>query len=229
MNALPLLAAAALMGAAGAPHCAAMCAAPCAAAVRACGRSRATPQAFQLGRVTGYATGGAIAASGVSLLRGGLGASAVLQPLWTLLHLAALALGLWMLLRGQVPALARAAPVAPALAGGGWQRLHGPARGALAGAAWIAWPCGLLQAALLLAALGDSAWQGAAAMGVFALASSPGLVAAPWLLARLGKRSGGRLQDARWPVRIAGLMLASGSLWALSHGLWRHVAGWCGG
>jgi uncharacterized protein len=96
-----LIAAAGLMGLAGLPHCAAMCAAPCAAVARG---GAASPAVFQAARIAGYAAGGALAAWSVGALRDGLALAPVLRPLWTLLHLAALAAGLWMLWRGQWPA-----------------------------------------------------------------------------------------------------------------------------
>src|SRR5512134_2385262 len=166
-----LIAAAGLMGLAGLPHCAAMCAAPCAAVT---GRGAAAQPLFQVSRVAGYAIAGAVAAAGVAALREGLAFTSLLRPLWTLLHLLALTLGLWMLWRGQWPAWLQRDVAAPAHAGAGWQRIVvAPARSAAAGALWIAWPCALSQSALLVAALGSTPQQGAAAMAAFAIASSP--------------------------------------------------------
>lgn len=229
MNAIPLVASAALMGLAGAPHCTAMCAAPCAGVVRACGSQRANAPAFQIGRLAGYAAAGAVAAAGLAWLQRWLSVAPVLQPLWTLLHLAALALGLWMLAQGRLPVLRRSTVVSTDPLPEGWQRIRGPVRAAAAGGAWIAWPCALSQSALLLAALGSSAWQGAAVMATFALASAPGLVAAPWLLGRLQRLrpSAGTVEASVWPIRAAGLMVAVGSAWALGHGLWMRAAAWC--
>jgi sulfite exporter TauE/SafE len=229
MNVVPLIAAAGLMGLAGLPHCTAMCAAPCAAVVRGCGGAPGAGAAFQTGRWAGYAAAGAVVASGASWLQQWLSIAPVLQPLWALVHLAALALGLWMLAQGRLPVLQRSTTVTANPLPVGWQRVQGPARAAAAGAAWIAWPCALSQSALLLAALGSGAWQGAAAMSAFALASSPGLVAAPWVLARLQRLrpTTGTNDASAWPIRGAGLMLAAGSAWALGHGLWTRVAALC--
>jgi uncharacterized protein len=230
MEGWSLVAAAGLMGLAGLPHCAAMCAAPCAAVA---GRGPAAQPLFQAARVAGYAAAGALAAASVGLLREGLSYSPVLRPLWTLLHLAALAVGLWMLWRGQWPAWLQrraAAPSAQALPGG-WQRIAGPARSLSAGALWIAWPCALSQSALLVAALASTAEQGAAAMALFALASSPALWLGPALLQRVRGASGqggAAWMDGVWPMRIAGALLAAGSVWALGHGLWARFAAWCG-
>jgi hypothetical protein len=220
MDGWALVAAAALMGLAGLPHCAAMCAAPCAAVA---GRGAASQPLFQAARVGGYAAAGALAAASVGLLRDGLALAPLLRPLWTLLHLAALAVGLWMLWQGRWPSFAqRRAPSSAAPAG--WQRIALPARSAGAGALWIAWPCALSQSALLVAALGDTPGQGAAAMAAFALASSPAL----WLAALVarGTRAAGEMAMA-WGVRAAGGLLAAGSAWALGHGLWERVVAWC--
>lgn len=215
-----IVAAAALMGLAGLPHCTAMCAAPCAALT---GRGAGSQPLFQTARVAGYATAGALAAASVGALRESLAWTAALRPLWMLLHMAALALGLWLLWRGCWPAaLQRGAAVAPPLPGG-WQRIAGPVRSAGAGALWIAWPCALSQSALLVSTLASSPQQGAAAMAAFAVVSSPALWLGPVLLRRVsGLRSDGALA-----MRAAGALLAAGSAWALGHGLWARVAAWC--
>lgn len=228
MEGWSLVAAAGLMGLAGLPHCAAMCAAPCAAVA---GRGPAAQPLFQAARVAGYAAAGALAAASVGLLREGLSYSPVLRPLWTLLHLAALAVGLWMLWRGQWPAWLQRRAAAPSDAlPDGWQRIAGPLRSAGAGALWIAWPCALSQSALLVAALASTPGQGAAAMALFATVSSPALWLGPTLLRRAGAGSGASatLVHAVWSMRAAGLLLAAGSVWALGHGLWERVAAWCG-
>jgi len=225
MSEWPLMAAAGLMGLAGLPHCAAMCAAPCAAVA---GPSSPSQAVFQAARIGGYAAAGAVAAASVTALREGLAFSPVLRPLWTLLHLTALAFGLWMLACGRWPtwlARANAVPTPPA----GWQRIAGPVRSACGGAAWIAWPCALSQSALLVAALAESPAQGALAMAAFAVASAPALWLGPLVLQRwvLPTGLGASLATAAWPVRAAGALLALGSAWALGHGLWVRVLDWC--
>ena len=87
MAATALVAAAALMGLAGLPHCAAMCAAPCAAATG--GRASAQPL-FHVARVAGYATVGAVAAAGASAPLRLAGAMLALGSAWALGH------GLWL-------------------------------------------------------------------------------------------------------------------------------------
>jgi sulfite exporter TauE/SafE len=220
-----LIASAALLGLAGAPHCAAMCGAPCAALV---GRQPAAMATFHVARVASYAAGGALAAGSVGALLALSGWSPALRPIWAALHVAALSLGAWLLWTGRQPAwMARIGRrPAPATAGG-WQTVTGPLRAAAGGSLWVAWPCGLLQSALLVASMGSGATAGAVVMAGFALSSAAGLWAAPWALNRalggVGVASG-----ERWAVRAAGALLLAGSGWALGHGVWQQVAAFCG-
>lgn len=224
-----LIASAALMGLAGTPHCAAMCGAPCAALTG--GRSPGSIVAFHLARVASYAIGGAVAAASMGALASLSQLSPAIRPLWTLLHALAFALGLWLLWHGRQPAwmgsFGRVTRPAPATGTtGAWQRLRGPVRAAAGGSLWVAWPCGLLQSALLVAAMTGSTLAGAAAMSSFAVASSAGLIMAPWIWQRY-MQGEGAVQRERWVVRGAGLLLAGASGWALSHGLWHQVAAFC--
>jgi len=225
---LALIGSAALLGLAGTPHCAVMCGAACTAATGP-GGARAS-LTFQATRLAGYAAAGAVVAVGVGALASLAQISPALRPLWTLLHAAALGLGLWLLWYGQQPAwmsaLGRTPAPAPAAAAG-WSPMQLPVRAAAAGSAWVLMPCGLLQSALLLAALTGSAQSGALAMAVFAAASSAGLLLAPWVWQRLGQR--GALPWDRWLTRAAGLTLVGASSWALGHGLWQRVAVYCFG
>jgi uncharacterized protein len=220
-----LITSAALLGLAGAPHCTAMCGAACAAAV---GRSGVGSSImFQVARLAGYAAGGAVAASSVGAVAALAQWSPVLKPLWTLLQVAVLALGLWLLWQGRQPQWMSNIARSPQLAGG-WQRMQGPVRAALAGGLWIGWPCGLLQSALLLAALTQSAAAGAAAMAAFALTSSAGLWLAPWIWQRIGmadRTGAGRFEI--WAVRVTGAMLVAAAGWSLGHGLWHRVVAYC--
>jgi sulfite exporter TauE/SafE len=224
-----------LMGAAGLPHCMAMCGAANSALLSRCGgagpreRAGAADLAFHAARLLGYAGAGALAASGVSALRIFGEAVPALQPLWTLIHVAALALGLWLMVTGRQPAWMSARPRAlPApLAREGWQRVAGPARAGAAGAAWVAWPCGLLQSALIVATLANGALAGALVMTGFAIASAPGL----WMAGLLWRRTAaGRalgLVSGAWVVRFSGVFLGLASGWALGAGLWQRVADLC--
>ena len=225
----PLIVSATLLGLAGAPHCAAMCSAPCAAAT---GGARGNSVFFHVARVAGYAAVGALAAASVALLAGWSQLSPALRPLWVLVHVAALALGLWLVVRAQQPAwmsrLGSVPSAAPNSASAtGWQRMRGPGRAAVAGGLWVAWPCGLLQSALLVAALGSSAGTGALAMGGFALASAPGLLLGPWAWKKL-QQQGHAAARERLAVRAAGLLLVGAAVWALGHGVWQQIAAFCG-
>ena len=135
------------MGIVASPHCVAMCGAPCAALTSGCARSAS---GFHLGRLLGYSAAGAIAAGSVSALGAWSQIAPALRPLWTLLHLAFLALGLWWLTTGRQPHWMKRNAVVPVpvLVRGVGQRGR-PVRASLAGLAWVAWPCGALQAALL--------------------------------------------------------------------------------
>ena len=227
-----------LLGLAGSVHCLAMCGAPSAAAVHAC--SGAQPRdgwtAFHAGRLIGYALAGAVAAASMGALARWSSWSPALRPLWTLLHMAALALGLWLLVRGRQPGwlerAGRGTQRTAALPGLGWQRVHGPAKAGAAGLAWVAWPCGLLQSALVVAALANTAAGGATVMAVFALVSAPALGLAPWLWGRWGSWQGasGQVLSARvnaGAVRLAGALLAAASVWALAHDLIRQAIAFC--
>lgn len=230
-----LITGAALLGLAGTPHCAAMCGAPCAAV---CGKDRpANALSFQVARVASYAAAGAVVAASVGALASLSQLSPALRPLWVLLHALLLSLGLWMLWQGRQPAwmgqVGRVPAAAPTASspGAAWAPLRGPLQGSLragaAGALWAAWPCGLLQSALLMASLTGGAAAGAGAMAAFAVASSGGLLLAPWIwrwLASTGQARG--FEKAL--VRGAGAMLAVGSTFALGMGVWHQVAAFCG-
>lgn len=233
-----LIASAALLGLVGSPHCAAMCGAPCAALTRhrVSGRPRAALAAFLGGRLLGYAIGGAGVAAGFMWLASLGSLASALRPLWTVLHAAALGLGLWLLITGRLPRWI--GPVGridrgnalPATLEGGWQRLRyikGPARAGAVGAVWLVLPCGLLQSALLMAALANTPLNGAAAMAAFAATSSLGLGLYPALWQHWLGHTGGALRASALAARLAGAVLVSSSGWALGHGLWLRVAALC--
>lgn len=233
---LTLVFGALLLGAAGIPHCAAMCGPACAAVVgsRSDPSGRNAVWAFQAARLTGYAGVGALAAAGVGLAEA-MGSSApVLRPVWILLHMAAMALGLWLAITGRQPGwMSRVLVRQPT--GSAWQPVNGP-RGALrtrsmaamaAGLFWVAWPCGLLQSAVVMAALANTPLGGAGVMAAFATASAAGLWWGPWALSRVSPGMGGRVTE--WAVRGAGVLLAVGSAWALGHDVWMRVVAYCFG
>lgn len=212
------------LGAATTPHCALMCGSPCAALT---GGRRDAGAWFLAGRGAGYMAAGALAAASVGALGAWARASPRLQPLWTLVQLAFLVLGLWWLITGRTPArLLRDGAVPVHVV----PRRRRSLRAALGGLAWVAWPCGALQAALLLAALGNDAAGGALVMGAFALASSPALLAAPWLWSWWQRRRGEPSASARFQAfgyRCAGLGLASASAWALGATLHERLGAIC--
>ena len=225
MNA-PLILAGLAMGVAASPHCVAMCGASCGALTSGCARNAA---GFHLGRLLGYMAGGAVAASSIAALGAWSQAAPALRPLWTLLHLAFLALGVWWLATGRQPDwMKRDSAVAIRVVG----RRGRPLRTGLIGLAWVAWPCGALQGALLLSALASSAQGGAFVMAAFAIGSMPALAAAPWVWARWEAVSGRAVSPAQIAMlgfRVAGFGLVLGSGWALTHGIWERFAAWCVG
>jgi hypothetical protein len=228
-----------LMGLASAPHCAAMCGLACAAATCTSHsrHRRAASLAFHGARATSYAVVGALASAGVAAATLAAPAAPALRPFWVMLHGAALVLGLWMAVTGRQPGwmmrLGSSRPGALAMTGG-WQpltlRRKGWGAGA-AGALWAAWPCGMLQSALVVAALCQGPASGALAMGGFALASAPGLLLTPWVLAWLNR--GGALRAAwaegglRLAIRVSGAALAAGALFALNRDAWQRLVAYC--
>jgi len=212
-----------LMGLAGGPHCVAMCGAACAGLGQAAGEQRVQAlTAFQVGRLTGYSLLGALAAMSVQGLGWLTTQSAAIRPLWTLLHLAAMALGLLLMLQARQPVwLDQSARRLWAKV----RQFHAR-RGALApllvGVFWALMPCGLLYSALMVAALTGHALDGAMTMALFAVGSSVSLWAGPWLWLRLQT-----LGDGAWGMRLAGLTLFAVSAWGLWMGLVHNQAPWC--
>ncbi|WP_418320948.1 sulfite exporter TauE/SafE family protein [Piscinibacter sakaiensis] len=262
---LGLSSSALLMGLVGGPHCLAMCGAACSAVAGRCGgrRPRRALLAWQLGRAVAYSAAGAAVASSVGLLAQWGSELAWLRPWWLMLHVAALALGLWMSWQGRAPAWLAAPLTAPAadvtpqradgrslasavisLPAGAALRGRGgsaslasalpeaasPAwRAGLVGLGWVALPCGLLHAALLTAALGSSALDGAMVMASFAVGSGLSLWVGPslwlvltrWLPSRGAERVAGANAERFGPkqaTRLAGGLLTIGAMWALWHG-----------
>ncbi|HEU5296096.1 MAG TPA: sulfite exporter TauE/SafE family protein [Burkholderiaceae bacterium] len=224
-----LIVAAALMGLAGAPHCTAMCGAMCSATIRRCAPAAplAGSAAFMLGRLAGYAVAGALAAWAVSSLGRMASATPALRALWTVFHLAALSLGLWLLVRARQPRWIEAIGAPGPRAPGTVMVVRGPLCAGAAGLAWLALPCGLLQSALVMAALADGPAGGAAAMAAFALTSSTGLSLVPVIVRRWAAGDAKATRLPGWAMRVAGLGLVATSGWALGHGLWERVAALC--
>ena len=220
-----------LMGLAGGPHCAAMCGAAHGAIAQRGGAAQAQQAllALQLGRLVSYALAGALVALSVSWVRTFEAAAPLLRPLWTMLHVAAIALGLWLVWAGRAPAwLAQVSRQTSPVAAGSqplrfFMRVPAVRRAGLLGLCWAGMPCGLLQSALVVAALASGPLQGAGVMAGFAVASSISLWLAPRLWLRFGAR-GGRTGESLLPVRLAGGLLAGASFFALAHGLGSAIA-----
>lgn len=188
-----LLLTAFLMGLGGMVHCASMCGAACAVAFP----SGVSWKALS-GRALGYAALGAIAAAAAGWVSQWSREVAMLKPVWMMLQLAAVLLGLMLLLQGRVPA--RLDEMGRALyqrLQRGWFARQGrlpawsrPALPVLGGLAWALLPCGLLYSALVVAALAPTPASGALVMLAFALPSAVGVWSAPFLLnwiRRLGR------------------------------------------
>lgn len=211
------------MGLAGGPHCVAMCGAACAGISRAAGeRSTRALWSFQVSRMVGYALFGAFAAGSVQGLAWLGTNTAVLRPVWTMFHVAALLLGAVLIWQARQPAWIenlgqsiwrKARPVMASM---------GQRAPVVLGVAWALMPCGLLYSALLVASLSANALEGAAIMALFSIGTSISLTAGPWLLLRLrGGRSGA------WGIRLAGVALAATSGWALWMGITNPTGLWC--
>ena len=223
-----LLLTAALMGWAGGPHCLIMCGAPCTIIAQTpAARSAAVSIAwFQLGRLLSYAAMGTLAAAAMQGLGWLTSYSAALRPVWSMFHGFALGLGLWLLLRGQLPLWAQT------MGRYTWQRIQaiatrlGPTRTSIpliSGLFWGFLPCGLLYSALVVAALSAQPWQGALVMATFALTSGAVLALGPWVLLRWGLR----LRGSTWGLRLVGASLAFSAGAALYLGLLHNQAPWC--
>ena len=213
------------MGLVGGPHCVAMCGAACAGIGQAAGpRKNSALLLFQLGRILGYALLGALAAASMQGLGWLTVQSAALRPVWSMLHVAALVLGLVLLVQARQPMWLESAGrrvwrSARALAAG-W----GGGAPLLLGTLWALLPCGLLYSALLVAALAGGPLAGAMVMALFALGTSVSMLAGPWLWLRLRGAAPG---DGQYGVRLAGAALAASAAWALWMGLVHDQVPWC--
>ena len=213
------------MGLVGGPHCVAMCGAACAGIGQAAGpRKNSALLLFQLGRILGYALLGALAAASMQGLGWLTVQSAALRPVWSMLHVAALVLGLVLLVQARQPMWLESAGRRV------WRSVRALAAGwgggapLLLGTLWALLPCGLLYSALLVAALAGGPLAGAMVMALFALGTSVSMLAGPWLWLRLRGAAPG---DGQYGVRLAGAALAASAAWALWMGLVHDQVPWC--
>jgi sulfite exporter TauE/SafE len=186
---------------------------------------------FQIGRLWGYSSLGALAAASMQ----GLGwltlQSAAFRPLWSFFHVLLMLLGLWLVWRAEPPVWLgawtqviwrRIKPVGQRHAA----RAHFAAPLVL-GFVWALLPCGLLYSAVMLAALSDGVWQGALVMAAFAMGGAGALSLLPWVLRRWPFGAAGLATWGHAGVRLAGLGLAASSGTALWWGLVHNQAPWC--
>ena len=202
-----------------------MCGAACAGIGQAAGlRKNSALLLFQLGRILGYALLGALAAASMQGLGWLTVQSAALRPVWSMLHVAALVLGLVLLVQARQPVWLESAGRRV------WRSVRALAAGwgggapLLLGTLWALLPCGLLYSALLVAALAGGPLAGAMVMALFALGTSVSMLAGPWLWLRLRGAAPG---DGQYGVRLAGAALAASAAWALWMGLVHDQVPWC--
>jgi sulfite exporter TauE/SafE len=217
-----------IMGLAGGPHCVAMCGAACAGMGQVAGvhQNRAL-LSFQAGRWLGYSLMGGLAALSVQALGWLTVESAALRPVWSMLHVAAVVLGLLLVWQAKQPVwLDQSAQQLwgkiRRFKGNSVKGNSGKFAPLVVGMLWAFMPCGLLYSALMVAALTGNVLDGALTMACFALGSGVSLGLAPWLLLKLKS-----IGDGSWGIRLAGLALASTSSWALWMGLAHNQAPWC--
>jgi sulfite exporter TauE/SafE len=217
-----------IMGLAGGPHCVAMCGAACAGMGQVAGvhQNRAL-LSFQAGRWLGYSLMGGLAALSVQALGWLTVESAALRPVWSMLHVAAVVLGLLLVWQAKQPvwfdqSAQQLWGKIRRFKGNSVKGNSGKFAPLVVGMLWAFMPCGLLYSALMVAALTGNVLDGALTMACFALGSGVSLGLAPWLLLKLKS-----IGDGAWGIRLAGLALASTSSWALWMGLAHNQAPWC--
>ena len=227
-----LLLTAGLMGVVGGPHCLAMCGAACLGVSRWPTRSALhNLLLFQLGRILGYASLGALAATSMTSLGWLSVQSAAFRPIWSMVHVAAVLFGLLLLWRGEQPVwLTQTAHqlwqrvASPAKREALQQRAYGPL---LLGMAWALLPCGLLYSALMVALFSGSPGQGALVMMMFALGGGLMLTVMPWVWQQLQTTQSVSARWSSWGTRVAGLTLSATAAWGLWMGLVHEQAPWC--
>lgn len=195
-----------LLGLIASPHCAGMC---------GCAFARPwlkiSPHGFYLGRMVAYMLLGVLA-GGVSF---GLSSASepgllIFKALNAMLHTVLLFVGVFYVLRAKPIMLGQTYGQIQFLSPG--QSLSSPfLQGAQAGLLWFFMPCAVLYAALGLAYLSASVWQGALLMGLFGLISSGSIAAAAQLQAILkGRVSDSALYRANGVLILFSLTMMAG-------------------
>lgn len=183
-----------LMGLGGIPHCVAMCGTACAAAF-----PRGISPLAMVGRCIGYAVLGSVAASAAGLASQFGRSMTILQPFWVMLQVGAVFVGLWLLWYGVVPrqldmvGVHAYHRVRSKLGAFSWADRYPFARALLpllSGCLWAVLPCGLLYAAVVVAALAPHFWGGALVMLAFAAPGAAGIWFTPQLLRKLSGQNG---------------------------------------
>jgi sulfite exporter TauE/SafE len=218
----PLVLTTLFMGLAGGPHCLAMCGAACASLQK--GRGGAYDLwKFQLGRLIGYASLGAVAAGSVKSLVWFSEQTLALHPLWTFFHVLVFSWGLMLFFYARQPTWA------DNFGRQIWTHVRKlsylPGGIIVTGILWALMPCGLLYSALLVASLNANPINGALSMATFAVGTSISLMAGPWLWLRL--KNGVSWLDESVSMRIAGLLLSVVAGWAIWMDLMHQVKIWC--
>jgi sulfite exporter TauE/SafE len=256
-----LLLTALLMGLAGGPHCLLMCGPTCVGLSQMMRPMSVKSRwgtgllMFHVGRMLGYASLGAVMGASFKGLGWLANHSAVFQPAWSLVHVAAGVMGLMLFIKAEEPTwltdqtqvlwrrlsnASRASRASPDFEPKIEPDKHWGPKGLLAlGLVWTFLPCGLLYSALGVAALSSNAWDGGLVMLAFAVGSTLVLAWGPWIwrmfrlqgqhhtLARLKPQLLNTLQVQTWGMRLAGLSLAILSTVSLWQALFNNQAPWC--
>ncbi|MDP3273644.1 MAG: sulfite exporter TauE/SafE family protein [Deltaproteobacteria bacterium] len=214
-------------GVASSAHCVAMCGPVVSAVDGICaGKGRARGHlAFHLGRIGGYALAGAAAGS----LAGAVATVVPSPAQWTVRGLTAL---LGVLVGLQTAGVVSVFSVFERAAKSGFTRLFAALRRRTRGSSarvvlalgmlWSFVPCGMVYAALALAATTASPWRGALSLLFFGLGTTPSLGLWGWVIARRDPRY--RLAK-HWRIAL-GLTVALLSLVQALVAL--HAGGWLG-
>lgn len=215
---LTLTTSALLMGLAGGPHCIAMCGAACGTILLA--NNKNSLFAYHSGRILGYALLGALATYAIQSIAWLSDTNSIFKPVWTFFHIIIFAWGLILILFGRQPNWVDRAGQ------GIWRTVKQVADVRFGyfyiGLLWALMPCGLLYSALVMAAFNAEPIGGAMSMAAFGIGSGVALLFAPlaWL-----KLKSTLLEP--YGMRLAGLLLAGASGWAVWMDVMHQNKIWC--